>query len=773
MAAVASFDVQGAEANVGFRVRESVQRVPRRSPAEWAFETLQHIPDNVFAQDLDGRILMANRALASTYGHASAQDLLGKTHFDVFPAQTAAALRAMDARVLDTGKPVLDQEQDIVYADGRLRWIKASRMPLYDDSQNLIGLVCTFRDITEWKESERLLLAQANLLDMVAQSAPLAEICGKIVSVIEDHLPEVTGAIQFLSPDRTKLLEPVAPTLAGILCRRLNDMTGSLAEAALSAIRTGDPVIVGDVRQDPAFAQDLATLTTAGIGALWAIPIFSLEGKALGALSLLSRSASTPTTMQTDLIAMASHMISNAVERQENEERNKFLASHDPLTRLPNRMMFEECLSAALDAAKEDGTHIGLAFFDMDSFKTINDSMGHAAGDTLLKTVAERAQLKLRPGDVLARLGGDEFVLFLDKLPAQSRLIERRFQTIRDAISAPTDVAGRIVQVTCSMGITYYPDHADTAADLIANADAAMYRAKQLGRDTIQTFTPDMQDAPDERLLRLSSLRDGLTREEFILHYQPQVDLETRQVFAAESLIRWNHPDLGLLYPGDFIPMAEDSGLIVALGEWVLNVACRQNKEWQDEGLPPIVVSVNVSARQFRGPDLVAQVAGALQASGLEPKYLELELTESLIMQEGAAQKMRELQCLGVRLAIDDFGTGYSSLGALKRFPVNRLKIDRTFIRDISNDENDQAITRAIIVMAKTLRMAVIAEGVETADQMMLVDKLGCKEIQGFYFSKPLDSDRFRTLLSDVGGPFRHLFARPAIEPILLDRAAY
>ena len=354
----------------------------------------------------------------------------------------------------------------------------------------------------------------------------------------------------------------------------------------------------------------------------------------------------------------------------------------------------------------------------------------------------------------------------------QAELINQRFREIRAAISVPADIDGRIVQVTCSMGVAHFREDADTAANLIANADAAMYRAKQSGRDNIQIFTSDMRNSANERLLRVSSLRDAIAGGEFTLHYQPQVDLDTCRIFGAEALIRWNRPNLGLLYPSDFISMAEETGLIVALGEWVLNTACRQNRIWQDEGFPPIVVSVNVSARQFRGSNLVAQVAAALETTGLDSRYLELELTESLIMQEGAVQKMRELQELGVQLAIDDFGTGYSSLGALKRFPVNRLKIDRAFIRDIANDDNDQAITSAIIVMAKKLKMKVIAEGVETTEQLSLIDRLGCKEVQGYYFSKPLVSDDFGRLLSDRTSHLRNPFAWRTVDHNPLDRAA-
>jgi diguanylate cyclase (GGDEF)-like protein/PAS domain S-box-containing protein len=727
---------------------------PRR-PAGWVFETLQHIPDSVFAQDIEGRLLVANRALAISCGYDSGGELIGKTVFDLFPAETATAFQAMDARILQTGKPILDREQAIVHADGRRQWIKINRVPLYDDTRTMIGIVCTFRDITEWKESERLLLIQANLLDMVAQSAPLAEICGKIVAVVEDHIPDVTGAIQLYAPDRTQLMAPFAPVRAEGRRPCLDEMKGALVGVATTAIEACETIIISDFENNPAFSSEREILSKWSIKAIWSVPILSPENKALGAMSLMSGSAATPTTVQADLMAMASHMVSAAIERQEAAEHTKFLASHDSLTRLPNRLMFEELLAAAVEAARGTRSHIGLAFFDLDNFKLINDSLGHGAGDALLKTVADRAQGNLRQNDVVARLGGDEFVMFLTCRPAQSDVTEQRFQRVREAISAPAEIDGRTVQVTCSMGVAYFPDHAETAASLIAHADIAMYRAKQMGRDNMQIFAPDMQTCADTQLARLSSLREAVAREEFVLHYQPQVDLDAGRIFGAEALVRWNHPDLGLLYPDGFIALAEETGLIVALGDWVLNVACRQNRKWQDEGFAPIVVSVNVSARQFQEPSLVAQVATALLTSGLAPEFLELELTESLTMQEGAAAKMRELKALGVKLALDDFGTGYSNLSALKRFPLDRLKIDRSFIRDISKDENDQAITGAIIAMADKLRMKVIAEGVETSEHVSLLQQLGCGEAQGYHFSRPVDPESFRTLLGGFGRPSR------------------
>ena len=727
------------------------------SPSEWAFETLQHIPDNVFAQDIDGRILFANRSLAISYGYSDIYDLIGKTDLDLFPADTVAALRFLDVRVLATGKPLLDREQELLYADGRWRWIKISRIPLYNKYRKAIGIVCTFRDITDTKNTERLILAQANLLDMIAQSAPLSEICGKIIGIVEDHIPETTGAIQLLSSNPAGLSELVAPKLARGLRQSLEDMQSSLAEVVISVIESGESVIIPNIHLDPAVSRERVTLSKWNIGAVWSIPIISLGGKALGAMTLLSRCVGTPTIVQADLLAMASHMVNAAIERQENTERHKFLASHDPLTRLPNRTMFEELLSAALEKARQTSCRIGLAFFDLDNFKLINDSLGHGAGDILLKTVAERAKISLRPGDVVARLGGDEFVIFLDNLLDPSESIEKRFQHLREAIAAPTDIEGRLVQVTCSMGVAYFPNDADSTTTLLANADLAMYRAKQVGRDNMQVFSLAMQNSTDEKLSLLSALRRSVACGEFLLHYQPLVYLDTGRVFGAEALVRWNHPELGLLYPDDFISIAEETGLIIALGDWVLNAACLQNKRWQEQGLPAIVININVSARQFSGSNLVAQVAAALETSGLDPRYLELELTESLVMQEGAALKMLELEALGVKLAIDDFGTGYSSLSVLKKFPLDHLKIDRSFIRDISTDANDQAITSAIVAMAGSLKKRVIAEGVETSEQIELIRGLGCNEAQGYYFSKPRDLEKFTQLLNEVSNPYHDL----------------
>ncbi|RVI45023.1 putative bifunctional diguanylate cyclase/phosphodiesterase, partial [Sinorhizobium medicae] len=385
-------------------------------------------------------------------------------------------------------------------------------------------------------------------------------------------------------------------------------------------------------------------------------------------------------------------------------------------------------------------------------FKLINDSLGHAAGDELLKAVAGRMRASVRKADFVVRVGGDEFIILLNGLPKERDIVLSRLEDIRSAIAMPLQLQGRSLQVSCSMGVACFPNQGRTAGELLANADMAMYRAKELGRDNIQVFTEEMAARAHERLQWQEELREALAGEEFLLHFQPQMNLGTGRIFAAEALLRWNHPVRGIISPSVFIPLAEETGLIVPIGDWALRAACRQLKAWQDAGLPPLIISVNVSARQFRERNWASRVAEILKETGLEARYLELELTESLIMQDvpGAIATMHALEAIGVHLAIDDFGTGYSSLSALKRFPVRRLKIDRSFVTDIPLDADDMAITYAIISLVQKLGLRVIAEGVESEAQVEFLQKAGCDEIQGYFFSRPLSAEAFESLLSSA-----------------------
>ena len=442
--------------------------------------------------------------------------------------------------------------------------------------------------------------------------------------------------------------------------------------------------------------------------------------------------------------------------RKEAEARIHFLAHHDALTGLPNRLLLQDRLNQALSSARRDGLHVAILFFDLDRFKLINDSLGHDFGDALLKEISQRLTVVVRDGETVARLGGDEFVVVLPAvhLSEQASLVAGR---ILSAITAPVSLRGHAFQVTASVGISTYPEDGLDADTLLRNADTAMYHAKELGRNNFQFYTASLNAVVTERVQLEHDMRRALERGEFIVHYQPQIDTRNGQVIGAEALVRWLHPSQGMISPARFVPVAEDSGLIVQLGEFVMREACHLAARWQRTLPQPIRMGVNISARQFTAGNLLDTVASILEESGLQPELLELEITESMLMErpDDAARLLASLSDLGVQLAIDDFGTGYSSLAYLRRFAIDRLKVDRSFIQDLSHDPNDAAIVRAVISLAHTLNLEVIAEGVETDDHLRRLHDWGCFSVQGYLFSKPLEAGDFEAYCADAQSPVR------------------
>lgn len=444
------------------------------------------------------------------------------------------------------------------------------------------------------------------------------------------------------------------------------------------------------------------------------------------------------------------------------EERLEYQANYDDLTRLPNRTLLQDRLKHAIAQARRNGYLVAVMFLDLDRFKMVNDSLGHGAGDVLLQTMAERLKASVRKGDTVARLGGDEFVLVLENLSQENHaamVAGKVLETMRQ----PFTLEEQEIFVTCSIGISLFPKDGDDRQTLLKNADIALHRSKEGGRNTIQFYAAEMNVRTLERLTLENHLRRALERRELVLHYQPQVDLSTGRMVGLEALLRWQHPELGIISPAEFIPLAEEIGVIVPLGEWALRQACTQMKTWQDEGLPALPVAVNLSARQFIQAGLTELVGRTLEETGLEARYLELEITESLLMKdmEGAVVTLRALKAMGLGLAIDDFGTGYSSLSYLKRFPLDRLKIDQSFVRDITTDPDDAAIALAVIAMAHSLRLKVIAEGVETEAQLTFLRTRGCDEIQGYYFSPPLPAEEMAALLQT-----NHTLPLPSAEKV-------
>jgi diguanylate cyclase (GGDEF)-like protein len=428
----------------------------------------------------------------------------------------------------------------------------------------------------------------------------------------------------------------------------------------------------------------------------------------------------------------------------------EFLVTHDALTQLPNRILLIDRIQQAIAQAQRDNAHCAILFFDLDRFKTINDSLGHAAGDIVLQEVALRTRNMLRNEDTVARLGGDEFAIVLPHIPDVAKVGNLANRLLTE-LARPHLIDGQEIYMCASLGIALYPADGDKSETLLTNADAAMYHAKRVGRGNYQFFAPEMNSFDRARIEFESDLRGALLHDQFELHYQPKVDMHTGAITSLEALIRWRHPQRGLVSPLEFIPLAEETGLIVPIGRWVLREACRQSRAWQDAGAAPLRIAVNLSANQFRDPSLKKTVEQALTEARLDAACLELELTETIVMTDvaNATQILNGLSELGVHISIDDFGTGYSSLAYLKRFPLDKLKIDRVFVRDISNNPEDVAIVRAIISLAHSLRLKVIAEGVETDDQLSMLRSLNCDEYQGYLCTVPLPPEQLAMMLRE------------------------
>ncbi len=456
-------------------------------------------------------------------------------------------------------------------------------------------------------------------------------------------------------------------------------------------------------------------------------------------------------TPLTDEHGKITHYISSGkdiTESIQTQERLHHLAHHDALTGLPNRVLFVERLKHALQRAEGRKRAVAVLFLDMDRFKIVNDTLGHEAGDRLLQAMAARLHACIREGDTVARFGGDEFAGFLSDVasPEDVAVVVSKFL---DALAPPFLIDGHELFISGSIGISLYPEDGTDTQTLMKNADSAMYRAKQMGGNTSEFYHSEMTQHALTRLSRETGLRRGLEREEFVLHYQPQFDLKSGEVVGFEALIRWENLDTGAMQPNEFIPLLEETGLIVQVGEWILHTACAQHSAWQKAGLPPLRIAVNISSRQFDSNELITTLRKVLEAECMEPQYLELEITETILMKnaEPDIEALQALSSMGMRFAIDDFGTGYSSLTYLKRFPINVLKIDKAFVHDITSNADDAAIVRAIITMAHSLNMKTVAEGVETREQLDFLRTQGCDYAQGYYFSPPLSGPEIEHLM--------------------------
>jgi diguanylate cyclase (GGDEF)-like protein len=539
-----------------------------------------------------------------------------------------------------------------------------------------------------------------------------------------------------------------------------------------TTFRTKAPCIINDFLTDErtvywhALARGGGTLSGAGF------PLLRKGREAAGVLLFFSGEEGTFTDDLVELLAKLAENISFALdnfdradEKTRADRRIEYLASHDGLTSLPNREMFNQLLHFAIEAARRYERQFAVLFIDLDRFKIINDSLGHEAGDSLLVEIAGRLRESLRASDIIARLGGDEFVVILEHTAGRGD-IEALAHKLLSAVGQPVHLNGHECHTTASIGIAMFPADGTDVHTLTKNADMAMYHAKEDGKNGFRFFTREVKMQSIERLTLETCLRYALELDQFSLHYQPKVDLATGQITGVEALLRWTHPERGVLPPAQFIPLAEETGLIVPIGRWVLRQACVQNMAWQRRGLRPVSMAVNLSPRQFVDEQLLSDIDEALAASGMSPVLLQLEVTESMMMRDvpRAIEVLDAIQHRGIRLAIDDFGTGYSSMSLMKQFPIDTIKLDRSFVRDLPDDPEDQAIAQAIISMGKALGMTVVAEGVETPEQATFLRAHGCDEMQGFLFSRPVPPEQLADLLRPVS-----LLLSPPLQPAAAD----
>lgn len=711
--------------------------------------------EGIFQTTPDGHYITANPMLARIYGYESPEELTANIRDIEHQLYVDPRRRDEFQNILQQQGNVRNFESEVYRKDGSIIWISENARAIKNEQGKIIGYEGKVEDITQRKQAEKEILQRDNLLQGVAKAMnylltdknhseavikALATL-GKAaevdrVYICENHSHETTGEIAF-----SKCFEWTRDGITSTIKQPewQNQVYHKIGMGLVFDRLTSGNSVNGLSTDFPTITQKI--LNNNNIRSILMVPIL-VNNQFWGYIGFddCSRDRHWSKSEEMILIAIAAS-IGGSLQRHRTEEIMRHQAFHDRLTDLPNRLLFDYRLPLALETAKNHKHKLAVCFLDLDRFKIINDTLGHAIGDKLLQTASERLTKCLRENDTIARWGGDEFILLLPQINSKqdaAKVATRLLEVLQPAF----DIEGHQLYISCSIGIAVYPNDGKNPETLLKNADVALYRAKEQGRNNYQLYSPTMNSKASELLILENSLHTALEKQEFLIYYQPQINTTNGDITRMEALIRWQHPTLGLIPPKQFIPLAEDTGLIIPIGEWVLKTACAQNKAWQNAGFPKIRVAVNLSARQFQQPNLVKTVRQILKETQLDPIYLELEITETTAMRDAnfTSSILNELRAMGVHLSMDDFGTGYASLSYLKKFPFHTIKIDRTFIKEITNNRHDAAIVKAIIDLAHNLNLTVVAEGVETQAQKDILQKLHCQEMQGFFFCKPLET---------------------------------
>lgn len=614
-----------------------------------------------------------------------------------------------------SNKEYFEHKYRILTPRGELRWVHGFVKIVRGRPKSILGYEGYLIDITESVKMKEKLNSSKHLKEQVRMASMIFE--NTIEGIV---LTDLNGNIQWVNPAFTQI-------------------TGYSAEEAIGK----NPRILRSKRHDNDFYKNMwETIRTKG---QWKGEIWNRRKNGEIYPEWLTIQAIKDEYGQN---VQYVSIFNDITEQFQQEERIKYQTYHDALTELPNRALLKDRLSMALIHANKNGKMTAVMVLDLDRFKRINDTLGHPTGDILLQQAAKRLKACIGEGDTVSRLGGDEFAILLEDIQGAEKVLNNA-QNILYTLEKPFRIMEHDLHISTSIGISIYPIDGEDIDTLLKNADTAMYQAKQEGRNRYRLYAPMMNDKALQRLAMENELRKALSREELMVYYQPQIDLKTGQLIGAEALVRWNHPELGFLSPAEFIPLAEETGLIKDLGDFVLKTACRQNKEWQDRGLKKISIAVNLSPLQFQHKNLLCEIKGCLKEIDLDPRYLELEITESSAIKNPdlTIKTLKELKKIGIQLAIDDFGTGYSSLGLLHQLPLDKLKIDKSFLKNIMVDQDSQAIVSAIVAMAKSLGLKVLAEGVEEREQLLYLRDRQCDQIQGYIISAPVAASNFEAFL--------------------------